>query len=211
LANEKYVDAMLKTWNLCSMKNLKGRYRKMKKVEKLSVLLVCLTALGLFFTSCGGGKSVLVGKWLLVEGRGFDDVELLKDGTGIVDKNEVKWKVEKNRIYVTNPMQAMSFDYQLVDSKLTLTDDDGNIFVYMKPGGPSALVGKWALKEGEEFFFESLEFIKDGKGNVDGESFKWAADKDKLFIIDFGGMEYKVSGSTLTCTFEGESIELKKQ
>jgi hypothetical protein len=188
-------------------KLVKGWNFEMKM--KIPVLMLCFTVVGLFLASCGGGKSALVGRWLLVEGSGFDNVELLKDGTGIVDENEVSWKVEKNRMYVTNPRRAMSFDYQLAGSKLTLTDEDGDILIYLKPGGSSALVGKWIPTE--EFLFERLEFAKDGKGNADGGSFKWAADKNKLFIIDFDDFEYKVSGSTLTLTYEGETLELKKE
>jgi hypothetical protein len=171
---------------------------------------VCLTALGLLLVSCGGGKSALAGRWFLVDGNSFDDVELLKDGTGIVDGNEVSWKVEKNRLYVTHPQQAVSFDYQLADSKLTLTDADGDLFVFLRPGGPSALIGKWVPTEA--FLFSNLELSKDGRGDADGSGFKWAADKNKLFLIDFGdNLEYKVAGSTLTLTYEEESIQLKKQ
>jgi hypothetical protein len=170
--------------------------------------LLCLTVLALL-VSCGGGKSALVGRWLLVEGRAFDSAEFLTDGTGIVDGNEVSWKVEKNRLFVSQSQQVLSFDYQLAGSKLTLTDENGDLLVCLKPGGPSALVGKWVPTE--DFFFESIELSKGGKGNADGENFKWAADKKKLFIIDMEEFEYKVSGSKLTLTFDDETLELKKQ
>ncbi|MDR2210468.1 MAG: hypothetical protein LBO65_03240 [Spirochaetaceae bacterium] len=166
----------------------------------------------MFLASCGGGKSALAGRWLLIEGNGFSDVELLKDGTGIADGMDVTWKVEKNRIYVSTSQQAMSFDYQLEGSKLTLTGDDGDTFVFLRPGGSSALVGKWVSTN--EFLFERVEFLKDGSGKADGGNFKWAADKNKLFIIDFEDdyFEYEVSGSTLTITFDGEVVEqLKKE
>ncbi|MDR2182446.1 MAG: hypothetical protein LBN92_07195, partial [Treponema sp.] len=180
---------------------------------KISVLLACLTVPVLFLASCGGGKSALVGRWLLVEGSGFDDAEFLTDGTGIVDGIEVNWKVEKNRMYVTHPQRAVSFDYQLTGSKLALTDDDGDILVYLKPGGPSVLAGSWVLSAGE-FPFERVELIKDGKGKADENSFKWAADNEKLFIIGFGNFGYKIAGSTLTLTYEGETgetVEFKKE
>ncbi|MDR2314343.1 MAG: hypothetical protein LBE02_07390 [Spirochaetaceae bacterium] len=178
--------------------------------RRISVLLTCLVVLGLFLASCGGGRSALVGRWLLVEGSGFDSAELLNDGTGIADGSAITWKVEKNRLYISTPQVAMSFDYQLADSKLTLTGEDGETYVCLKPGGPSVLVGEWVPTE--EGFFENLELAKDGRGNVDGEDFKWAADKNKLFIIDFGELEYKVSGLTLTLTPEGESsMQLKRK
>jgi hypothetical protein len=83
------------------------------------------------------------------------------------------------------------------------------VYVYLKPGGPSALAGKWVPVE--EFLFENVELTRDGKGTADGDSFKWAADKNKLFIIDFDDFEYKISGSTLTLTYGGETFQLKKQ
>jgi hypothetical protein len=75
--------------------------------RRISVLPACLTVLALFLASCGGGKSALVGRWLLVEGSGFDELELLSDGTGIADQNEVSWKVEKDRFYITHSQRAI--------------------------------------------------------------------------------------------------------
>jgi hypothetical protein len=177
--------------------------------KKISVLLAWLMVVGLFLVSCGGGESALLGKWFLVDGWGApDEIEFLKDGKGFAEGDEVTWKTEKDRLDISLSKQTASFKYQLADSKLTLTDDDE--YVYLKAGGPSALAGKWVSTDKSPF--ATLELAKDGNGesSEDG-SFKWAADKTKLYIIDTIELEYKVSGSTLTLTYEGETIELKKE
>jgi hypothetical protein len=174
--------------------------------RKISVLLTCLMVVGLFLVSCGGGKSALLGKWFLVDGRGEDEIEFLEDGKGFVEGDEVTWKTEKDRLDLTLSGRTVSFNYQLADSKLTLTDEDKDVYVYLKAGGPSALIGKWVSPDG------TLELAKDGNGeSSDGDSFKWAADKTKLYLIDTIEFEYKVSGSTLALTYQGETIEFKKE
>jgi hypothetical protein len=183
---------------------------------KIAVLLVCFTVLGLFLTSCGGGKSALAGTWLLVEGRGFTDVELLKDGTGTVldrtgnsaGSGAISWKVKKNRMYVTHTRGALSFDYQVAGSKLTLTEEDGDTLIYLKPGGSSELAGKWISTDG----WVNLEFTKDGKGSTDALGFIWATDGNRLFMSGHNGYEYKISGSTLTLTNnDRKTFQLKKE
>ena len=121
----------------------------MKKVERLSVLLACLMILNLILVSCGGGKSALVGKWYLIEGSTLgnpEEMELLKDGTAIVDGlGGITWKIENQRFYLSHPLAAFSSDYKLSGAMLILEDDDGDNLIYMKPGGSSVKLaeGKW--------------------------------------------------------------------
>ncbi|MDR0517882.1 MAG: fibrobacter succinogenes major paralogous domain-containing protein [Fibromonadaceae bacterium] len=89
-------------------------------------------AITLTFTACeaASGKPALVGKWGLVVGPAKDnpeDMELLGDGTGIVDKGGITWKVEKDRFYMTHPLMAKSWSYKLQGSTLMLTDDNGKV------------------------------------------------------------------------------------
>jgi hypothetical protein len=83
----------------------------------------------------GGGRSALVGRWHLVEGptRGNpEDMELLKDGTGIIDKAGITWKIGNGRFYMIHPLQAESWSYTASGSTLTLTKADGTILKYKK-------------------------------------------------------------------------------
>jgi hypothetical protein len=176
-------------------------------------IFVLFAHLMILVASCSSENSAFVGRWFLVDGDGLVEYfDFAKDGTGIANGFEISWKVEEHRIYLTHPkFGEMSFDYQLAGSKLILTDKYDDMLVFLKPGGSPALVGKWGPTG--ELDFETVEFTKDGKGNVDGDSFEWATDKNKLFIYYSGvdEYEYEVSGSTLTLKIEGETLQLKKK
>jgi hypothetical protein len=191
--------------------------------------------LGFFFTSCGGGKSGLVGRWYKIEGSGSSiprEIELLKDGTGFALQQAITWKTENKRFYVTHPGLAMTFDYELSGSKLELSNDDGQKFVYVKNlGGEPALVGTWELytrdgesvegngyvtisiynKDGsgaEEVYYEG-EIMREVKGN-------WIAEKDLLYKSfegkDFYKLPFTIKGETLTVTAtDGTRLEYKKK
>ena len=82
-----------------------------------------------------GSASALTGRWSLVEGstRGNpEEIELLKDGTGIIDEMGITWKIENGRLYLINPLSAFSSIYNVSGSTLTLTKDDGTILKYKK-------------------------------------------------------------------------------
>ena len=103
-----------------------------------------LTYLGLTFTkqesspknSGGGRASALVGRWSLEPGQptrgNIEDMELLRDGTGIVDGAGITWKVDSGRFYVTHPLQAAAWGYRVSGSTLVLTNDNGTSLTYKK-------------------------------------------------------------------------------
>ena len=76
-----------------------------------------------------GGASTLVGKWSLDSGQptrgNIEEMELLKDGTGIVEGEQVTWKVEKDRFYFTHPLISASWRFKVSGSTLTLITDNG--------------------------------------------------------------------------------------
>jgi hypothetical protein len=94
------------------------------RIKKHLAFALVLT-LVFFFTACGGGSSALVGKWTNEEGT----VEFLKDGTGILGKDAITWKVENDRLYITSKtyLQArtLTFGYKISGSTLVLNSDDG--------------------------------------------------------------------------------------
>jgi hypothetical protein len=115
----------------------------------VNILISCLFCLALTLLSgCGskgtssspssGGRidSALVGRWEIEEGQPTDgiieDMELLKDGTGIVDEMGVTWKIESGRLYLTSPVIAGAFDYKISGGSLTLTGNDGQKTTYKK-------------------------------------------------------------------------------
>ena len=59
-------------------------------------------------------------------------MELLKDGTGIVDGMGVTWKTEKGRLFFIASLGAGANDYKISGTTLTLTTDDGQKIIYKK-------------------------------------------------------------------------------
>jgi hypothetical protein len=107
----------------------------MKKKGLFLGMPVMVLALGLILAGCNDGSSALAGRWHLVEGPTSgnpEDMELLKDGTGIVDKAGITWKTENGRFYLTHPLVAASWSYTVSGPTLTLTKDDGTILKYKK-------------------------------------------------------------------------------
>jgi len=103
---------------------------------KRNLALALVLALMFSLTACGGGSSALVGKWSLEPGQQtlryvFEDMEIFKDGTGIIDGIGVRWKAENGRFYVTNPFIA-SLDYKISWRTLTLTENGGRSLTYKK-------------------------------------------------------------------------------
>jgi len=60
------------------------------------------------------------------------NMELLRDGTGIVDNDSKSWKTQGNRMYFMGS-PARAFNYKLSGSTLTLINDDGNEATYLEP------------------------------------------------------------------------------
>ena len=201
------------------------------KKSNFSVLLVCLMVLEFLLLSCGGGNSVFVGKWYLIEGSGSNipqDVELLKDGTGFALNQAITWKTENNRLFIIHPSLAMAFNFKISGSRLDLSDDNGEKFVYVnmnKLGGTSAIVGSWEniSNNGEQVDRDDdtlLVYNKDGTGTY-YQKLKWMTENDLLYTIwvDDGNAsinKFKIKGNTLTIssideTDGGYIIEFKKK
>ena len=82
-----------------------------------------------------GSASALAGRWSLAEGprrSNPEEMELLKDGTGICDGVGITWKIENGRFYLIHPLAAFSSIYNVSGSSLTLTKDDGEVLKYKK-------------------------------------------------------------------------------
>jgi uncharacterized protein (TIGR02145 family) len=95
-------------------------------------IIIFITLL-LLLMSCDFNKnpSALVGRWADVNG---EVLELLKDGTGIAEELAITWKTEENRFYIIKVAsgEARSLNYEVQDSILTFTEDDGRTSKYTK-------------------------------------------------------------------------------
>jgi hypothetical protein len=103
------------------------------RIQLTKITLAAILALAIAFnlTSCDGGKSALVGRWELREGYNSMYMELLNDGTGILYEYGITWKVENDRLYMTNSNGALSFSYEISGSTLT-ADNDGKVLKFNK-------------------------------------------------------------------------------
>jgi uncharacterized protein (TIGR02145 family) len=96
--------------------------------QSKSMFSVAFVALLLSTTSCDAANnpSALAGHWLHESGptKGKpEDMELFKDGTGVVDKLSISWKVENKRLIVLSSLDGFAYDYEVSGYRLTLTDN----------------------------------------------------------------------------------------
>jgi hypothetical protein len=120
--------------------NDNGYQDEFSSVYSLKGNILTLDDLGLVLTKktvskTTNNKGTLAGKWYLDEGptrNNPEDMELLKDGTGIVDGVGVSWKVENGRFYIMHPLMSFSSSYNVSNSTLTLKKDNGEVLIYMK-------------------------------------------------------------------------------
>ena len=61
-------------------------------------------------------------------------IEFLKDKTGTISTYGMTWKTENDRLYfnIASGLRAFSCDYKISGATLTITDFNGNDFVYKK-------------------------------------------------------------------------------
>ncbi len=116
----------------------------------------------------GANPPTLAGRWVLEEGgrapSGFPgNMELLKDGSCIVDGRSRTWKTEGGRFYFMGD-KALAFDYKMSGSTLTLTNDDGKGVSYLTLA---------AAKKAEDAKEAAAMAVKTGAGTlVDGRNNK---------------------------------------
>jgi len=102
-----------------------------------SILCLATIALLLSMEACddGNNPSSLVGRWIGVSGKGrYVVMDLLSDGTGIINESAIIWKTENGRFHVTDSWRAIAISrsYKLQGSLLTLTEDEGEIEEWTK-------------------------------------------------------------------------------
>ena len=97
-------------------------WNTLKKV--ITIVVVVCFAFVFFYNVAFAADSSLVGRWYLREGQDTrnnpENMELLKDGTGIVDGTGITWKTENGRFYIFHPLKALARNY-VVDASGTGT------------------------------------------------------------------------------------------
>jgi hypothetical protein len=103
-----------------------------------ALLLVTVVSVGGWFLSgCGNNRpSSLVGQWVCIDGRNYGaprDVELFKDGTGLVEGSGISWKVENNRLVMVTTMGGgVACNYKIIGGELILEYEDGHTEKFAK-------------------------------------------------------------------------------
>jgi len=137
------------------------------KLGRTLLLSAVLAVWGtVWLAGCVGGDkpSELVGHWEYYEGatRGVpEDIELFKDGTGVIDKNvSSTWKVENKRLVFLSALQALSCDYKVSGYELILTYDGGNSTTFVKKGKSEEYKKKSAESPTAKAFAEASNVIR---------------------------------------------------
>ena len=117
------------------------------------------------FIGCGGGSSRLAGKWYLADAStrsASETMEILRDGTAIIDGMGMAWKTEKNRIFFTSSLGAMAFNYRISGTMLILEGNDDEYFIYVN-NREETMQGKLEVRWSNGQLRMSGNFNKDGK------------------------------------------------
>lgn len=154
----------------------------------------------IWILGCGGGDkpSELVGHWVRCEGatRGVpEDIELFKDGTGVVDKGSVTWKVETKRLALLSSNYALACDYKVLGYELILVYDENKNALFVKKENLKEYEKKKEderkKKEEEEKMEEERKIKEDWKWlEKKFGSFTDSRNNHKYRTIEIGGMTW---------------------
>ncbi|MCL1946868.1 MAG: formylglycine-generating enzyme family protein [Chitinivibrionia bacterium] len=104
--------------------------------KKIFELFAILTFAAIFCVGCGGKiggdhPSELLGSWMFGNGVNYIlEMELLKDGRGVVDGDSITWKVEDAKLIISSIIS--DFDYTVFGAELTLEDQSQEKAILVK-------------------------------------------------------------------------------
>jgi len=122
-------------------------------LSKIILAAFIATLVPLSVMSCDNSHpSELVGNWVLdvpLNIFGNAGMELFKDGTGVMDRNKLLWKVENERLVIQHSSKMDVFNYKVSGSELTL--DAGLIKLsYIKKADYEKVIKQRAEKQKQE-------------------------------------------------------------
>ena len=80
-----------------------------------------ISVIAAFFVGCCNKPSALVGQWVYGSGdNSIENMELYKDGTGLLDGKTVQWKVENKHFVILSSLYGFSCDYEISGYELVL-------------------------------------------------------------------------------------------
>jgi len=115
----------------------------MKKAVLFIAAFMAMVMLVGTFTGCNVKEKQFIGTWHEINENGEETGEVLvlaKGGEGSISDSgttgSVKWSVEEDKIFITMSMCGMTetkeCTYEISGNKMTLTENDGSVSVYIK-------------------------------------------------------------------------------
>lgn len=95
-----------------------------------TLLLAAVMVVGAICVSYGDNPPDLLGRWVNVWNG--SNIELFKDGTGVVGNSSFTWKTEGKRFVFTQNNKTTVSDYSLSGYELTRTYDDASVGVWVR-------------------------------------------------------------------------------
>jgi uncharacterized protein (TIGR02145 family) len=154
--------------------------------------LMCVIVSAIAGSAWGANPPSLANRWVLEEGgrapAGFPgNMELLKDGSCIVDGKSRTWKTEGARFYFMGD-KALAFDYKMSGGTLTLTNDDGKGVAYLTLA---------AAKKAEDAKEAAAMAVKTGAGTLtdtrNGKTYKTVKIAGKAWMAE--NLNYQTGNS----------------
>lgn len=189
-------------------------------MKKRYLIVIALLLLLSLLTSCGKSKNPLIGTWTGSHGS----LEIKDDGTGMLFKEDIKWKVNDNIDDVLDIIindKEENYEYKIENDMLNLVQvwifknyNREYTAVEEKEKDDNSIVGTWSYGSDVTYF---IEFNEDGTGkeydteDTDIREIEWEVNDGTLTIFrwnndNFSKYDYAIKDNTLSFTNERHGI-----
>lgn len=96
-------------------------------MKKTIIIALIISFVCIILAGCGDSASRLVGKWEPSGDTEGDVIEFFSDGTVVLDEGQMSgtYTAEDGRLVMRFLWAALSYDYEINGSNLTLINEDG--------------------------------------------------------------------------------------